>query len=358
MGNRSFIIDMKRILPYILGTLTQHDRSRVVVGVDFQWSNKSWIHNIFRCYELVFWRREGIRFEASTTAIRDYENNRTIEIHEFGTYESLFAHGEEMFRLWIKGRLPKFEWVEIPVLQPVFAGFKLNPQTIYSFAIAFDAVSDAKDNGGVVTTVTVATHTVTGSNTIAVFVGGRNSDTNRTIDSYTQNAVTGTMVSAGVEAGGTVRVRAAVLVAPATGAAVMTISGVTDGSNKQFQFHILTYSGAKQTGQPDSFGELALAASTVTTFTVSTTVVAANCWLVGHATEDAGDIVGGVAGTGTTYRGADSFNQNAADSDAVVSTGSQSLNYGRAGTSGNLAGTTLSIAPVAATVNSGFFNFM
>lgn len=57
-----------KILATILATLTQHPRYKVVAGADFQWAKNSWSYNAFRVYELVFWRREGIRKEASVSS--------------------------------------------------------------------------------------------------------------------------------------------------------------------------------------------------------------------------------------------------------------------------------------------------
>lgn len=212
-------------------------------------------------------------------------------------------------------------------------------------SIVFDAVSGAKDNSGAVTTLTWS-HTCTGSNRILVVMGSVTSATPRTVTGITYNAVALTAVASTSAA--SVYSYMYYLLAPATGAnnVVVTISGATDGSNKQFAATAQSYTGAKQSAQPDSSNTNALTSSTVTNFPVSTTVVLPNGWLVGVASEDAGDIAAGAAGANTIYRGASQFNAVGADSNGVVATGSRSLNWGRAGTTGNLSGVVMSIAPL------------
>lgn len=215
-------------------------------------------------------------------------------------------------------------------------------------AIAFDAAAGAKDNSGGVTSLTFA-HTNAGTNRILIVMGSVTSDTARTISSITYNAVALTPVT--TVTAGKVMSYMYYLIAPATGAnnVVVTISGVTDGANKQFAALSQSYTGAAQTGQPDSSGTNALTASTVTNFPVTTTVLLPNCWLVGSASEDAGDIAGGAAGANTTYRGVAQFNAVGADSNATVATGARSLNWGRAGTAGNLSGIVMSLTPFMTT---------
>lgn len=221
-------------------------------------------------------------------------------------------------------------------------------------AIAFDAVAGAKDSSGAVTSLTFS-HTCTGSNRLLIVSGSVTSLTARTITGVTYAGTSMTFVITATAS--QVVSFMYILVNPTTGAnnVVVTISGVTDGLNKQFNAISSSYTGCAQSGQPDSHGTNVLNGSTVTNFPVSTTVVASNCWLVGTASEDAGDIAAGAAGTGTTYRGVAEFNQIIADSNGTVGTGSQTLNWGRAGSTGNISGIVISISAFGTTAATGAF---
>lgn len=113
------------------------------------------------------------------------------------------------------------------------------------------------------------------------------------------------------------------------------------------------YSGIQQSTTVDSSGS---ASTSGTTFTMSTTVVASNCWLFGAFELETGG--SSSAGSGTILR------QNASnagllllDSNATVGTGSQSLKYNTP--NGPNAGCLVSLAPAgAAAVNSKFLMFM
>ncbi|MDE2020949.1 MAG: hypothetical protein KGJ13_11485, partial [Patescibacteria group bacterium] len=50
------------IIPTIFTWITNHPRELVTP----EWSKKSWTHNVFRAYELIFGRRAGIRAEISS----------------------------------------------------------------------------------------------------------------------------------------------------------------------------------------------------------------------------------------------------------------------------------------------------
>ncbi len=333
---------MNRLLPELVASITHHPRRRVIEGIDFEWSKKSLTHNIFRAWELIVWRRDGIRCEMTAGS------DGTNQWQQPHTFEALCALGETMVRAFFAHRLPKFSIIERPAL--------VTPQGVvfasaYRFAIAFDAAgAGAHDNSGGVTSISWL-HTVTGANTLMTLNGSLATGNAITINSFTYNSVTAT-IAKNVTANGANNVTSAVavLVAPTTGSntAVQTNSGTTTGPGSQIGGESVSYTGCKQTGQPDSSGSNATNSGSPTTYTISTTVVAANCWLSGNATENGGDIAGGSPGAGTTYRGSSQFNMQAADSNGTVGTGTQSLNYGRSGVSAALAGTVVSIAPAVA----------
>ncbi len=135
------------------------------------------------------------------------------------------------------------------------------------------------------------------------------------------------------------------LIAPATGHNNVVIS--TSGSPFAIVSGSVSYTGANQTGQPDSY---TVGSTTNTTdYALSTTVVAANCWLI-IASKNDGGIPG--AGTGTTSRVAGANGIGMMDSGGTVSTGSQTL-HSTNGSSINWNGLIASFKPVGA--SGGFF---
>lgn len=219
-------------------------------------------------------------------------------------------------------------------------------------AIAFDTTGGTQDNSGLVTSLSWSHIMSSGSNgylevfcTITQVTGHAVTFGAATYNGTSMTALKTTTVSDGST---DITVRAYGLAAPSTGSNTVqvNISGTLDG-NKQFGCQSQSYTGVQQAGQPDSTGSNTLIGSGVTTFTVTDTV-AASSWLTGAASEDAGDIAAGAAGSGTTYRGSARFNMIAADSNALLSSGSQTLNWGRAGSTGNLVGVTVALLPAAA----------
>ena len=209
-------------------------------------------------------------------------------------------------------------------------------------AIAFDAAAGAKDGSAVVTSLTFA-HTCTGSDRILVVTAGTNSTTSPTVDAVTYNGVSATEVNE--QSNGALRLALWYLIAPATGAnnVVVTWSGVATGLGQQLNAISVSYTGAKQTGQPDSNGSQTF--SSATSVAVSTTVVASDCWLSGSLQGSAGEMINGTGPE--TQRGVDQFNQIAIDTNGTVGTGAQTLDWTWSSADTGL-GLVMSIAPVAA----------
>ncbi len=311
---------------------------------------------MFRLWELVFWRRcssknpyDTIRPE-SVSSIEFDKKGRVIVSRKFFTKESVVVHAEGLVREFIKGKIPKFEWVEVPQL--AFAGFpsSANMKPIFSLAIAFDAAVGYFDNSGSISTFTQA-QTVTGSNPILIVHPNWDAGGGQTISSVTYAGAAATHFGVDQSQGNDID-SVYIKQAPATGTnnVVVTTSGNISGSSHQMRFPILSYSGAAQTGQPDSIASTS--GSGTTTQTATTTVVAANCWLVGYARNDA-ELVS--AGTGTTGRCIASTGRGS-DSNGTVAVGARSLQWTTVGNT-SWCGHVESIAPVSASANSGFFMF-
>lgn len=170
---------MKKILPYILATLTQHDRQLVVPGTDFTWSSNCWTHNVFRVYELVFGRRAGIRWEGTSYLNEDGE---TVQIS--GTVENFFAVFEGAVRAYLKSWSLNWRIVYVPQL----AGIPMGLQSPFMFAIAFD-VAATFDGGGSAAASFTYSHTCTGSNLTLVSQGYFNAAGAPSVTSVTYNSV-------------------------------------------------------------------------------------------------------------------------------------------------------------------------
>lgn len=121
---------------------------------------------------------------------------------------------------------------------------------------------------------------------------------------------------AGVQCPGDRAVALFYLIAPATGANTLVVNS---GTSDLFQLSAISYTGAKQSGQPDA--STTNTASTVTTISTSVTVVAAGSWLLAAGKYTGGTLSGG---TGTTVR-TDTNTLTLADSNGFVTAGSHSL---------------------------------
>jgi len=148
------ITSYKQVLPAFMTIVT--GKSRYLP--DIEWSSESWTHNIFRVYEMLFWRQVGVRVESSLYSDTDGNN-----VYQFYTVEALLAHTEYQLRNIF--RLPKFKFVPVSELQYATPlGSFPTPRPIFNFAIAYDnAVLDSSGSTNI-TTHTTANFTVTGSN--------------------------------------------------------------------------------------------------------------------------------------------------------------------------------------------------
>jgi hypothetical protein len=206
-------------------------------------------------------------------------------------------------------------------------------------AIALDATSNGSSTA--VTSKTVA-HTCTGANRIlfvsVTCIRAANGDQ---ISGVTYNGVAMTQIGKRSSQANTF-VYLYRLEGPATGT-----NNIVASANNSSDIGIVaaSYTGAKQSGQPDSS---AVANGTAASYSASTTVVASGCWLVAANVNNGG---GFAAGSGATSRGIIAFSggsQNMlVDSNATVGTGSQSL--GVTLTNDNYAYVVASMAPAAET---------
>lgn len=203
-------------------------------------------------------------------------------------------------------------------------------------AIARDASSSATTAGA--TSLTWA-HTCTGTDRILILAIGMNADTTCTA---TYNGVAMTEIGNAQRSAGGVKTFLFYLINPSTGSNNIVASfGASTGADSG----AVSYTGAKQSGQPDSF--TATFNDATTSFNVATTVVASNCWLVGGTRMQDGlaepTTAGGITITESPTTGAGQ-KTTFSDSNGTVGTGSQSITWGQGGAD-NISGVVASIAP-------------
>lgn len=344
--------------------ITRHGRQRVD---NIEWSSDSWVHNVCRLWEIVFWKRLGesgkpgdtIRKESSVS----WDAKRGLIERNFYTKEATFAYVEGFIRkafgvkYW-KEVIKSKNYLEL-TRQPLAVhlsalGFKvrINSQGKYFVpslvvgAIAFGAAANGGTGGA------TWAHTVSGSNRI-IFIAMGTINTGTPTADY--NGVSATQID--VQATGPTNFKQTLftLAAPATGANNVNISGTGDQGASS------SYTGANQTGIPDAKNK---GSSSNSTLTIATVTVLDNCWVVMGGTSESSASSSQSAGAGATSRSStgtfDSsvtgiYDNNAAKTPA----GSVSMTFTQSAVTGTpgMAGVTASFAPVQPT-NGNFLVFM
>lgn len=204
-------------------------------------------------------------------------------------------------------------------------------------AIAFDA--SAKSSGSGINTLTFA-HTCSGSDrALVVNVVCDNSDK---VTGVTYNGVGMTQVSK-LQNTTSRFTYLYLLLGPATGANNIVVS---TSSLSYIEGNSASYTGVKQTGQPDATGSNS--ASSGTSLTTSLTTIADNCWTVLSALGQGGGIA---AGSGATLRISQLVGA-ILDSNGVVSpAGSKSMAHTQTA-SHFMVGLMLSLEPSVAVASS------
>lgn len=180
-------------------------------------------------------------------------------------------------------------------------------------AIAFDAAASSSGTG----TSLTYNHTCTGSNRILwVSIGVNSADSVDHVTGVTYNSVAMTrgpsMFSGVASLDGQYLYY---LVAPATGTNSVVVS--TNNSQPIYATSV-SYTGAKQSGQPDNTASSN--GSGASTITLNITPSANGCWVITGASDEQ---VGNPAiNGGITARGSNQVEGNAADSNATVTAGS------------------------------------
>jgi len=204
-------------------------------------------------------------------------------------------------------------------------------------AVAFDAKSEKNwvSSG----TTHTWSHTCTGSNLI-LFVGGQIDNTGDKITGITYNGVAMTKIMDVSGYDKDAREYLYYLIAPATGANNVVI---TCPSSVNGDFFATSFSGARQSSQPDSSASGGTGSATQASFSLTTNVVTADSMLIGCFRQVGAD-EGWAAGANTTIDYGTALNNNS-HSTATVGTGNQSLSFTYATTRRRGGAIIASIAP-------------
>lgn len=208
--------------------------------------------------------------------------------------------------------------------------------------IAFDAVSQGSANAGTVS----FSHTTSGSNRILIaLIVGFDSNSGPNINSVSYNGTSMTQVLQLSSPSATTQYGLYYLINPTSGAHTFSASSGGTGSLNVTAF-TLSYTGALQSGQPDSSNSGAN--GSISPFNASTTVVANGSWLVSMFNNRGGGTSG--VNSPSIQRGTQLSNLIVGDSNGLVSPGSKSIAF--TSTSPNGEWLILSIAPDAPPVSA------
>jgi len=318
---------LRKILPWILSFLTGKPRYLP----DIEWSQKSWVHNIFRVYELIFWRKYGIRKEASAYLGKDGNVH-----YQFYTLESFLLYSESLVRELFKKKFKlNFEFTQLQFAMPVNTPQLQIPWI--SFAIAFGGNSTGNATAA---TNTISYSFTTGGSDRIMFSHNTNDTSAQDNTVATYNSVSMTNIQSANFGGVGSWIFLWMLVAPTTGSNTYSSSFT---SNHQIDSLSIYYTGAKQTAQPDNSTSGFLGAAN--SFALTLTTVADNSWAMMSTLANTGTLSGGAA---TTLRAfyANTANTALTDTNAAVTpAGSVTLTTANS-TLAIYAGCMASFAPV------------
>lgn len=350
---------IRKILPSILAFITGRER---YLPRDIEWVDNLWTHNIFRAFELVFWRAFGpngvgdtIRAESAVQAEIGKDGKIYVR-REFYTLEAITAHVEGMIRQKIENAVKVLKGEEAPhtfLPAPAFAmaaivifGIEIKLSGGSAFApLVAGAIAYDNSNKGIVNSSSLTfSLTTSGSNRLLI-IGGQLQDSTRSWSSitYAGNATTqigSNIIYSANNAPGQMRYQ----IAPTTGAnnAVFTPSG-----SIQIRGIAVNYTGCDQASQIDATAQTSGGSS----FNVN--VVAANCWMVCQCVgfnndfDTPGPSYVTPAGVLTTIRQFYDDGMAITDSNGTVSTGNQAVQM--SGLNSNNGIIAASIKPLANT---------
>lgn len=256
---------------------------------DIEWSNKSYIHNIFRFWEMIFGRKFGAKAEASVEVFYDTDGQINVRRHFF-TLEAVLAHVEGTVRDALKvfspqnllSPLPQFGYIPRSALATVAivvmgVEMKLNGDSVFApmfaGAIAFDT-ADKKDGAGAGSPITLS-FTTTGSSRGLVAGCHQGGGSAPATPAMTYNSVSMTQETTPLFYNQR-QVTSFSLIAPATGANTASMSW-SGGGSTEAGFGLISYTGVDQTDMVEATNTGAISGTSfngasVTTLTANAVV--------------------------------------------------------------------------------------
>lgn len=258
---------IRRLLPTFLHYFTGSPRYLP----EIKWSKESWTHNLFRVYELIFWRKVGIRAESSTNVTE--ENGKIITRVELFTFEAVCAHLETIIRNLFKTRWIDIKLVDFRLALPTNTSQLRIP--IVNFAIAHDADAVSASSA---TSPTTWSHTVTGSNPLIAIGFAAYGLSQATVTAASYNSVSATKAQGNQNnaIGSFVESSVWLLGGAATGAHTVSAT-ITLGTSPAGAGQSTSYSGAQSSSTKDASNGLTGTATGTQSFNVTT--VSDNCWV-------------------------------------------------------------------------------
>jgi hypothetical protein len=222
---------LTRILPKIMAEITRHPRYQP----EIKWSENFWTHNIFRLWEVVFWRRYGPRREITATRYAD------------GTSEQ-FAHSWEGTFALIEVRLRYFlSWRPSPVrLQIVILRTPEGLQIPIPYLFAIARPDSPGDSTPKSTDPYSYSHTVSGTDTYMLCWNTTNTSATTTSGiTYASVALSSRQSDVGVQTGSSRAIYMFSLHAPTTGTNTLEVdlSGAPGAWSKAVS---VSYTGVDQ----------------------------------------------------------------------------------------------------------------
>lgn len=258
-----YCLEVMASLPfYILQFISGKARYKPIIT----WSDRSWVHNIFRVYELIFGRRFGIRAEISSY----FDGQRAF--YYAHSFEGACALLETSIRDLFRFKLPVRVWI------PQLATPGLPKVSLpFMFAIAHDA--DSKIGAASTTSPATWNHTCTGSNGLLVAMFEVKTTTNTFISGlYNSIAMTHLAGASIVDATNAIAFDYWYKIGPSTGSNAISISFTTGASRRLIGVATSLTGVSAQDASNTASGTVS---GSTPQPSVSVTTVADNCWVIG-----------------------------------------------------------------------------
>ena len=294
-----------------------------------EWSDKSYVHNVFRSFEYFFGKDIQIR-PYSSISVQEVEKGVVTVRKEFFCVEAVLAEIETKIRqaLGLLAPSPTYPYLQKPAIAfatLVFLGIAIKVKgenalvPFFVGAIAYDNAGGASQGSG--TSLTYS-YTTSGSNRL-MFTSSYGGADGTNITGKTYNSTAMTFLGKVQYPANNSYCHVYYLVAPSTGANNVVVSY---NINARMASVTVTYTGAAQSSPIDNWTTKTQANNNVISQAI--TVSTANCW--GYAAEEGSNLTyASVSGNNaiTTKRGGYDDAVVVGDSNGTISTGSVTMGF-------------------------------